>query len=46
MDGSGSRSGCATGSSVSGSRTETVEGSRLAGASQSFVTSSAVEDDK
>ncbi len=40
IDGSGSRSGSATGSSVSGSSTETVDGSSPAGASQSLVTSS------
>ena len=40
MHGSGRRSGGATGSSVSGSSTETVDGSRPAGASQSFITSS------
>ena len=39
-EGSGRRRGAATGSSVSGSSTETVEGSRPAGASPSFVTSS------
>ena len=40
IDGSGSRSGAATGSRLIGSRTETVDGSSPAGASQSLVTSS------
>ena len=40
IEGSGRRSGGASSSSVSGSSTETVEGSVPRGASQSFITSS------